>query len=165
MVMHPAPTSAASPQDLKAVRLQPDRSPRTGAVSDGGQDARLQKGLYRWGTLLSSTLMRLRTQFGGDFDQYLIYMTFVLSDISRRSINTPGATGQFRPARGMNTLSIAEITEIPRETTRRKLKLLVESGRLKRTPDRLYHLGDTETADEFLEELASLFGDPATSPG
>jgi hypothetical protein len=120
------------------------------------------KFFYRWGRLLSSTLSRLRSKFDGDFDQYLIYMVFVLTDLSRRAqISSPPSRGQpFTPKEiGLNTLSVADITEIPRETARRKLRLLVASGYLCRRPNQLYYLGDRYDPDEFLLDLAPLFND------
>lgn len=120
------------------------------------------KFFYRWGRLLSSTLIRLRSKFNGDFDQYLIYMVFVLTDLSRRAQNsTPSTRPQpFTPKEiGLNTLSIADITEIPRETARRKLRLLVDSGYLCRRANQLYYLGDRYDPDEFLLDLAPLFND------
>ncbi len=120
------------------------------------------KFFYRWGRLLSSTLIRLRSKFDGDFDQYLIYMVFVLTDLSRRAqISTPTTRGQaFAPKEvGLNTLSVADITEIPRETARRKLRLLVAGGYLCRRSNQLYYLGDRYDPDEFLLDLAPLFND------
>ena len=117
---------------------------------------------YRWGRALSSTLIRLRSKFDGDFDQYLIFLVFVLSDLSRRSQPSPrgaevGMT--MNKDAGLNTLSVADITEIPRETARRKLRLLVEAGYLRREDNQLYYLGERYNPTEFLQDLSPLFQD------
>jgi hypothetical protein len=117
------------------------------------------KQLYRLGRLLSSTLIRLRTRFDGDLDQYLIYMVFVLSDLSRRlqaKAGTAEPAGALHVRTGLNALSVADITEIPRETTRRKLRLLVESGHLRLEPDHLYYLAEGRQPEEFLCDFAPL---------
>lgn len=110
--------------------------------------------LYRWGQLLSSTLVRLRAKFDGDFDQYLILMVFVLTDLYR----TCAAPARPAPkARGINVLSLADLTEIPRETVRRKLRALTDCGYLVRGQDQLYYLSDRYEPDEFLLDLMPLF--------
>lgn len=111
-------------------------------------------GLYRWGQLLSSTLVRLRSKFDGDFDQYLILMVFVLTDLYRTSAVSARPTLK---ARGINVLSLADLTEIPRETVRRKLRALTECGYLVRGQDQLYYLSDQYEPDEFLLDLMPLF--------
>lgn len=124
------------------------------------------KFFYRWIRLLSSTLIRLRSKFDGDFDQYLIYMVFVLSDLSRRTpTGSHSANTETISARdiGLNTLSIADITEIPRETARRKLRLLVGAGYLRRGENQLYYLGDRYDSEEFLADLTPLLADAAPS--
>lgn len=130
---------------------------------DGGDSApdyaiQHSKQVYRLGRALSSTLIQLRSRFDGDLDQYLIYMVFVLSDLSRQlqahagTVETTRAPG----AAGLNALSVADITEIPRETVRRKLRLLVDSGRLQLGGDHLYHLAEAREPEEFLSEFAAL---------
>lgn len=124
------------------------------------------KFFYRWSRLLSSTLIRLRSKFDGDFDQYLIYMVFVLSDLSRRNPTGSQATNAETISGrdiGLNTLSVADITEIPRETARRKLRLLVNAGYLRRGDNQLYYLGDRYDSEEFLADLAPLLADATPS--
>ena len=133
---------------------------------DQGRSQESQRFFYRWGRLLSSTLIRLRSRFDGDFDQYLIYMVFVLSDMSRRASNSSSSqtdSSNIRRDVGLNTLSIADITEIPRETARRKLRLLVQAGYLKRGANQLYYLGERYDNDEFLDDLIPLFSDFSSS--
>ena len=120
------------------------------------------KVFYRWGWLLSATLIRLRSRFNGDFDQYLIYLVFILNYLSYRpqldAANAQVITKISKEV-GLNTLSISDITEIPRETARRKLRLLVAAGYLRRRSNQLYYLDDQHDPNEFLLELAPLFND------
>lgn len=118
-------------------------------------DAHGSRVFYRWGRLLCSTLVDVRARFAGDLDQYLIFMVFLLDDLSRQ---TPIRAGDRREhARGMNRQSIAEITDIPRETCRRKLQMLVADGYLTRSYDGLYHLGGRYGMDQFFADLSPLF--------
>lgn len=110
--------------------------------------------LYRWGQLLSSTLVRLRSKFDGDFDQYLILMVFVLTDLYRTSASR---TRIAPKAHGINALSLADLTEIPRETVRRKLRALTDCGYIVRGQDHLYYLSNRYEPDEFLLDLMPLF--------
>jgi hypothetical protein len=110
-------------------------------------DDEMRLSLYDWGSRLSAMLVRVRDRFDGDLDRYLIYMVFLLAQLSEaKALAQARSRGRpIRPlaARGLNALSISEITRIPRETTRRKLKALVRSGRLRRDADGLYHLVST----------------------
>ncbi len=110
--------------------------------------------LYRWGGRLSETLVRIRSRFNGDLDQYLLYLVFILSEISG-SGNGGGAARR----RGLNALSLSEITQIPRETARRKLLALADEGYLKRDAEGLYYLGDAYGVEAVFEDLKPLFGD------
>jgi len=38
---------------------------------------------YRWGSELSAALIRVRARFDGDLDQYVLYVTFLLSELSQ----------------------------------------------------------------------------------
>lgn len=127
-----------------------DRPPERASFAAGKE----APDLYRWGQLLSSTLVRLRTKFDGDFDQYLILMVFVLTDLYRTSAP---ATRAAPRAGGLNALSLAELTEIPRESVRRKLQILIECGYIVRSQDQLYYLSKQYEPDEFLLDLMPLF--------
>ena len=115
---------------------------------------------YRWGSELSAALIRIRARFDGDLDQYVLYVTFLLSELSQ-SLN---AEGQPRTSRGLNALSLSEITGIPRESARRKLLILAANGYLQRNPDGLFTLGDRYGLDAFFSELKPLFWDALRSP-
>ncbi|MDX5330039.1 MAG: hypothetical protein LPK04_02450, partial [Caulobacteraceae bacterium] len=115
---------------------------------------------YRWGSELSAALIRIRARFDGDLDQYVLYVTFLLSELSQ-SLN---AEGQPRTSRGLNALSLSEITGIPRESARRKLLILAANGYLQRNPDGLFTLGDRYGLDAFFSELKPLFWDALRGP-
>ena len=115
---------------------------------------------YRWGSELSAALIRIRARFDGDLDQYVLYVTFLLSELSQ-SLN---AEGQPHTSRGLNALSLSEITGIPRESARRKLLILAANGYLQRHPDGLFTLGDRYGLDAFFSELKPLFWDALRSP-
>jgi len=143
-----------------------ERRPRETAPADkdSGVDSYLNqdvsKFFYRWGGLLSSTLIRIRTRFHGDLDQYLIYLVFLLDDLGLTvAAREAGRRRGVEQARGLNALSIAEVTTIPRETARRKLQLLVASGYIERGEDGLYYLGDRYGLDQFFYDLSPLFWD------
>jgi hypothetical protein len=114
---------------------------------------------YRWGGLLSATLIRIRERFQGDLDQYLIYLVFLLDQLSRELAAKARPRGRLAEARGLNALSIAEVTGIPRETARRKLQMLVAEAYVERGLDGLYYLGDRYGLDQFFFDLSPLFWD------
>jgi|HubBroStandDraft_3_1064219.scaffolds.fasta_scaffold578238_1 hypothetical protein len=118
---------------------------------------------YRWGGQLASTLIRIRAHFDGDLDQYLLYLTFLLAElsqvVSRADAEARGDRLSPWTHRGMNALSVADITHVPRETARRKLQVLVARGYLLRGDDGLYYLGDQYGLDAFFRDLRPLFWD------
>jgi hypothetical protein len=152
--------------DLHANTLNQDR-PRTEPTEPSVEtetrtflDQDVSRFFYRWGGLLSATLIDVRARFQGDLDQYLIYLIFLLDDLAREIASRDGLRrGRPLEQRGMNALSIAEITDIPRETARRKLQLLVAGGYVERGYDGLYYLGDRYGRDAFFFDLSPLFLD------
>jgi len=130
------------------------------------QDVR--KFFYKWGGLLSATLVRIRGRFEGDLDRYLVYLVFLLTELSQQVAQGEAAARGARTVpprpRGLNALSIAEITRIPRETTRRKLQALQETGYLLRGPDGLYYLSGKYGVDAFFYDLSPLFWDGVKLP-
>lgn len=147
-----------APADPRDAPAAPAREPAAGYL-----DQDVWKFFYKWGGLLSSTLVRIRSRFDGDLDQYLIYLIFLLAELSQVVAAGEAAARGASPAaprrRGMNALSLADITRIPRETTRRKLKALSEAGYLIRGADGLYYLGDRYGVDAFFYDLSPLFWD------
>ncbi|MDO8902886.1 MAG: hypothetical protein Q7V15_16205 [Phenylobacterium sp.] len=115
---------------------------------------------YRWSGHFSAVLIRTRARFDGDLDQYVLYLTFLLSELADR-LNSEGAAP--RPQRGLNALSLSEITGIPRESARRKLLLLAANGYLNRDENGLFTLGERYGLKTFFDELKPLFTDPIDS--
>ena len=135
------------------------------------QDAR--RFFYRWGGCLFSVLIRIRSRFGDDLDLYLIYLVFLLAELSRlighEEAIARGQRSRFEVSRGLNALSIADITHLPRESVRRKLQRLVAMDYVRRANDGLYFLGDRYGLDAFFTDLRPLFWDglvgaPAAQP-
>jgi hypothetical protein len=123
---------------------------------------------YRWGAQLSSILIRVRARFDGDLDQYLLYLIFLLGELAQM-VASAEAEARGEPPRplqrkGMNALSLSDITLIPRETARRKLQQLVADGYLRREGEGLYFLGDRYGVDAFFWDLKPLFWDSLAPP-
>jgi hypothetical protein len=118
---------------------------------------------YKWGGRLSAVLIKLRRAFHGDLDQFLIYLVFMLTELARvQAMEEARAKGAKRVAsrpRGLNALSIADITRIPRESVRRKLAALTASGHVARAEDGLYYPGPAADFDRFFFDLSPLFWD------
>lgn len=141
-----------------------------GEPSPGYLEQDVARFFYRWGGLLSSTLIRIRGRFQGDLDQYLIYLVFLLTELDQLVAAREAEARGLRPRpvsrRGLNALSIADITRIPRETARRKLHALNASGYLVRDLEGLFYLGDRYGLDQFFHDLRPLFWDGVkTQPG
>ena len=123
---------------------------------------------YRWGGELSSILIRVRARFDGDLDQYLLYSIFLLGELSQVVANAEavarGEAPRERVRKGMNALSLSDITLIPRETARRKLQQLVTDGYLRREGEGLYFLGERYGLDAFFWDLKPLFWDSLVPP-
>jgi len=117
---------------------------------------------YRWGGQLLDNLVNTREKFAGDLDQYIIFLLFVLEDLSRHTVS-PGQCcveeggDRTSRARGLNQMSVSEITRIPRQTVRRKLHALAESGHLTRTEDGMFYLGERHSHESLFSDLSSLF--------
>lgn len=122
----------------------------------GYLDQDVSRFFYRWGGHLSATLIRVRSRFDGDLDQYLLYLIFLLSELSDSLSATPRT---FARRRGLNALSLSDITQIPRETARRKLLALADQGYLVRDEDGLFMLGERYGLDQFFADLRPLFWD------
>ena len=135
--------------------VRPEEQPAPGYL-----DQDVSRFFYRWGGHLSTTLIRIRSRFDGDLDQYLLYLVFLLAELSQTMAATqPNPPRTFARRRGLNALSLADITQIPRETTRRKLLALAERGYLVREEDGLFVLGDLYGMDQFFSDLKPLFWD------
>jgi len=159
------PQEIESPRSFAAERHEhrPDR-PTFSEYLD--QDA--TRFFYRWGGELSSILIRVRARFEGDLDQYLLYMIFLLAELAQgvaaAEAQARGDAPKPRERKGMNALSLSDITLIPRETARRKLQQLVADGYLTREGEGLYFLGDRYGLDAFFWDLKPLFWDSLAPP-
>lgn len=114
-------------------------------------------------------LIKLRAELNNDLDMVLIlaviaeryYAKIVQSEHSSSAYTDPAQTNEFS---NINTLSVSLYTEIPRETVRRKVGILVEKGWV--TCDARGNLSPTEQAardlakgtaatSEYLGEISS----------
>lgn len=125
----------------------------------GYLDQDVSRFFYRFGGHLSATLIRVRGRFDGDLDQYLLYLIFLLSELSDSMAGAASGPRTFLRRRGLNALSLSDITQIPRETARRKLLALADQGYLVRDADGLFMLGDRYGLDQFFADLRPLFWD------
>jgi hypothetical protein len=142
--------------------------PECGSFAPAEENSRISileaKRRYRWCQKWTEALSRLRQDFNGDLDQYLLFLVFkqdematTLSALGNGAGNTASAN---RELRGMNAMSVAEICGIPRETARRKLKRLVERKIIGIGSDGLYYLAPATCAARSVEDMAGLY-----SPG
>lgn len=124
-----------------------------------GQD--VSRFFYRWGGSFSAVLVRLRGRYDGDLDQFLIHLVFMLTDLASANAvaeaRAKGAVTVIRRRRGLNVLSLADITRIPRESVRRKLATLADRSLVVREPDGLYYPGPASDIDGFFYALSPLF--------
>lgn len=126
-----------------------------------GQD--VSRFFYRWGGSFSAVLVRMRGRYDGDLDQFLIHLVFMLTDLASANAvaeaRAKGAGTVIQRRRGLNVLSLADITRIPRESVRRKLATLVDRSLVVREPDGLYYPGPASDIDGFFYALSPLFWD------
>lgn len=148
---------AVAAREGRFIAREPRPIPREAEPVPGYLDQDAMRFFYRWGGHLSAALIRIRARFDGDLDQYLLYLVFLLTELSQ-TISAGGPEQHFA-RRGLNALSLSDITQIPRETARRKLLTLAERGYLRRSGDGLFTLGDLYGLDEFFADLKPLFWD------
>jgi hypothetical protein len=138
-----------------------DQPPREEPTFSEFLDQDATRFFYRWGGELSSILIRVRARFDGDLDQYLLYTIFLLGELSQAvaaaDAQVRGEPPREPERRGMNALSLSDITLIPRETARRKLQQLVADGYLRREGEGLYFLAERYGLDAFFWDLKPLF--------
>ncbi len=164
---HSAIPTEASPSSRSFAAERDDAPPDKPTFSEFlDQDA--ARFFYRWGGQLSSILIRVRARFEGDLDQYLLYTIFLLGELSQlvaaADAEARGEPPRPRERRGMNALSLSDITLIPRETARRKLQQLVADGYLRREGEGLYFLAERYGLDAFFWDLKPLFWDSLVPP-
>ena len=122
---------------------------------------------YRWCQRWTEVLARLRRDFNGDLDQYLMFLVFkqdeMATTLSALKTGADNPAPVDRELRGMNAMSVAEICGIPRETARRKLKRLVERKIIGMGPDGLYYLAPATIGANAVEDMAGLYA-PSWAP-
>jgi hypothetical protein len=164
-------TSAMTTQEVgaslhRAAETSEDRCVKPSFAEFLDQD--VTRFFYRWGGELSSILIRVRARFDGDLDQYLLYLIFLLGELSQqvaaKEAEARGDPPRERERKGMNALSLSDITLIPRETARRKLQQLVADGYLRREGEGLYFLADRYGVDAVFWDLKPLFWERLVSP-
>ncbi|MBU4435956.1 MAG: hypothetical protein KKC14_16270 [Alphaproteobacteria bacterium] len=125
------------------------------------EDENLDKSkiLYRWIGLFLSTLIKRRNYYSGDLDQFMIHMVLVLGEIKAMNVAADARSRSAAPpaaVRGVNVQSLSDITRIPRESVRRKLTMLIESGLVRRNADGLLYVGPSSDLNAFFEDLSPL---------
>jgi hypothetical protein len=106
---------------------------------------------YLAGRRLFESLLQVRRLHNGDLEEYLILYALVLTATYDR-LERPDVVGVGCEAKGLNLLSISEITGVPRETARRKIYRLMQAGSVLKCDDGLYHyIGDGE--DDIIDKI------------
>ena len=144
-----APRSWRPPGQGLATQRNDPRPANTADTPSAPEESADLRRLYKWGGRLSGTLIDLRWRFAGDLDQYLIYLIVMLPGLARQSAPRPDAGA----ALGLNAGSIADITGIPRETVRRKLRAMTGRGQVRRGEDGLFYPGPAANLDSFAVDL------------
>jgi hypothetical protein len=97
---------------------------------------------------LAELLITLRRQFGGDLDAMLILL---ILGVGTEAENWPGVlldrSDQATKMHPTSVQSIAEISGIPRESVRRKMRALAEKGWIRRNERGLWQPGEQATLD------------------
>lgn len=106
---------------------------------------------YRRARALADTLVGVRRRFGGDLDQYLLYMAVAQAQVDH-------SLRQRRDPAGLNALSLAETCGLARETARSKLRRMADAGLLAFSEDNLLRLADAGAAEREYGALAALAG-------
>lgn len=119
---------------------------------------------YNMSRKLFEILRNIRTKHGGDFEEYLILYALLLASDYHHMMNysQPIDRSHARRPQGVNLLSISEITNIPRETVRRKVAKLVAEGSITRGDDGLHYYSGNAVQDDItahiLEDLPIAHG-------
>jgi hypothetical protein len=138
------------------------------ATTDQPHDADMDRFFYKWGGSLASILARLRSRYGGDLDQFLIHLVFMLGELDMMNVaataRTKGAERTVPRACELNMQSLADITGVPRESVRRKLSSLCTAGLVRRTEEGLFAAGPNSDVRGFFFDLGPLLWAGAKTP-
>ena len=118
--------------------------------------------MYRF-HLAASTLFKLtstwRAKCGNDSEALYVYTAFLLA-LAAEAVKTVGMSEEDASAEVSATLSafsVSSMTNIPRETVRRKLKILAERGMIRQGPGSAYTLTlAREAIREFVQRATPL---------
>ncbi len=130
----------------------------------------LLKTRYVFSLKLFEIFRNVTDRHGGDFQEYIIlYALLLASDYHHINANSSDtANSDPRRHKGVNLLSIAEITGIPRETVRRKVAKLVAEGSVTRRDDGLHYYSGNSSQDDItikiLKALPTLSQSSASLP-
>ncbi len=148
-------------QELAAIKSPAHSKSEYDSTDDDLENSKL---VYRWCGILLSTLIKRRDYYSGDLDNFIIHMVLVLGELKAMNLAADSsARGLSQPAggHGVNVQSLSDITRIPRESVRRKLTMLIESGLVRRGPDRLLYPGPASDLNTFFEDLSPLLRESA----
>ena len=113
---------------------------------------------------LVAEFIDFRKVFHGDLDESLIFLTLARYHLREERIGTPENDLEYLPVHSLPQARIAEITEIPRETTRRKLLALEKRGLIEKDAQDRWRVATrdgvpvirTEYADYWRREMQRL---------
>jgi hypothetical protein len=139
-----------------------------GPTGEADHDGDVERFFYRWGGLLASILTDLRRRYGGDLDQFLIHMIFMLGELDNlnlaRKAQAAGATAAVVRSCELNAQSLSDICGVPRESVRRKLAGLEAAGLIRRTETGRYAAAADSDPHAFFERLSPLFWAAVQAP-
>ncbi|WP_442754767.1 hypothetical protein ACNHKD_17495 [Methylocystis sp. JAN1] len=113
---------------------------------------------------LVAQLIDFRKVFEGDLDESLIFLTLARYHLREERIGAPDNDLEYLPVHSLPQARISEITEIPRETTRRKLLALEKRGLIEKDAQDRWRIATrdgvpvirTEYADYWRREMQRL---------
>lgn len=143
-------------------------APIGSAADDAEETGETERFFYRWGGLFASVLTDLRQRYGGDLDQFLIHMVFMLGELDSlnlaRRAQAAGAGAAVLRACELNAQSLSDICGVPRESVRRKLAALEAAGLVRRTETGRYAAAGDIDPRAFFERLGPLVWTGAQAP-
>lgn len=96
-------------------------------------------------------IVNARANWQGDLDRYLISLCFLSLKYSKDVRSGPAVVGHD----SLSIQSISDMTGIPRESTRRKVDIMVGMGDLVLNPDKTLSLGVFDESFDIVREILS----------